>query len=129
MSQQLIMLCAAFNQSIINQKVIVSIPASKKLHEFLKLLRSLGFVSDFEIITEKKPYYRIYLIYNKLGYATLRNIYPVSKPSRRIFVNITQLRRLHKSTIILILSTTKGLLTADQALQNNLGGELFCILS
>jgi small subunit ribosomal protein S8 len=129
MSQQLLALCAAFNQSIINQKVIVSTPASKKLHEFLKLLRALGFVSDFEIITEKKPYYRIYLIYNKLGYATLRNIYPISKPSRRVFVNITQLRRLHKSTIIIILSTTKGLLTADQALRNNLGGELFCVLS
>lgn len=129
MSRQFLALCAVLNQGILNQKVIVSVSASKKLYEFLILLRALGFISDFAIITRTKLYYQISLTYNKAGYSVLRNIYPISKPSRHIYVNITQLKRLHKPTIIIILLTPNGLLTAEQALQKNIGGELYCILT
>lgn len=129
MSRQLLALCAVLNQSIVHQKIVAQLPASKKVFNFLKLLCALGFISDFEIITKKKKYYRIYLLYNKYGYSVLRNIYIISMPSRRVYLTVSNLSKLHKMTIVLILYTTKGFLTSEQALQNNIGGELVCILS
>lgn len=129
MSPQLLALSAIVNQSIVNQKIVFHVPVSRKIYMFLKLLRAQGFISDFEITTQKQQSYRISLLYNKQGSSVLRNIYPISKPSRRIYVTVKQLQKFQKSTIILIVSTTKGLLTAADALKFNLGGELFCILS
>lgn len=56
----------------------------------------------------------------------LRKIQNISKPSRRVYMNIYQLKsyKYKNKTSILILSTTLGLLSIDESIHYGMGGEV-----
>lgn len=65
------------------------------------------------------------------GEAPLKEIKTISKGSRRIYLKVNQIDQLMKKENfkgVLILSTTRGLLTHSQALKLKLGGEAICII-
>lgn len=50
----------------------------------------------------------------------------ISKPSRRVYKSVKELRKFYKQRGIVIISTSKGLMTAKEAKEANLGGEIIC---
>jgi small subunit ribosomal protein S8 len=129
MSKEIFNLYSSINQSIIHQKSSVKIIANKRLDTFLKLLLQEGFISDFEIISnDANTYYKFNLIYDKVGVNVLQYIYPISKASRRIFINLNTLQKINKLHVILVISTNLGLMTSTEALKKNQGGEIICLL-
>jgi ribosomal protein S8 len=71
---------------------------------------------------------QIYLSYDSNGCAIMEDIKNLSTPGNRKYISISSLKKdfkLSRSDLV-ILSTTKGILTADEAIFYNVGGELIC---
>lgn len=97
---------------------------------YIKILRLLyreGYIRGFNEqwdTTEGRNVIRVLLKYSLRGEPIIENIFAISKPGRRIFVNTKTLWQPKTSKGIFILSTTKGYIVDRDARFLNVGGEL-----
>ena len=61
-----------------------------------------------------------------MGQPIITNLTPMSIPSKKIYIKVSGLWKLHNGLSVFILSTTRGFLTDKQCKQMNLGGKVFC---
>lgn len=54
----------------------------------------------------------------------IHDVKRISKPSRRLYAGVHEIRPVKNGHGILVLSTPKGILTGDQAKSENAGGEM-----
>lgn len=87
----------------------------------LTKLLFLGFISSF-----KKHNTRFFVFYlNKnAGFHLFTNILSLVKPKKKLFISITKLKSFFKSDGLLLISTKKGVLTRQEALNTKTGGLL-----
>lgn len=101
----------------------VRIPYSKIKEEVLLLLKKEGFLIDFEV-EENKRTLAAHLKFEKSGTALLENIRRISKPGHRIYSPAPKSAKVRGGIGFQILSTSKGLMTDREALQQKIGGEI-----
>ena len=105
----------------------VSSPASKLRSNVLDVLKREGYIRDYSH-RELRP--GISEINIQLKYyerePVIREISRVSKPGRRIYSKITDLQRVYNGLGIAILSTPRGVLSDNEARDQNVGGEILC---
>jgi small subunit ribosomal protein S8 len=111
-------------------KATVDIPWSKIKTEIARILQEEGFIEGFSIGDEQP----VRLIHVALKYygprrtrrPVIRNIQRISKPGRRVYRGRRELPRVLSGTGIAILTTPKGVMTAQQARREHVGGEILC---
>ena len=105
----------------------VSIPSSKFRARILDVLKSEGFISDYKFLPDKKNKGSLLvdLKYNN-GSPVITEIRRVSKPGRRIYTRADSIPRIQNGLGIAIMSTSKGIMTDNDARKENLGGEILC---
>jgi len=104
---------------------IVDMPASKIKTELAKLLRDEGFITKFELLTKgSKKDIRITLRYRKNGQGVIRRLERVSRPGRRAYATRQNIPRVMAGFGAIMLTTSKGIMTDQQARQSGLGGEV-----
>ncbi len=109
--------------AVIVEKPRVALPSSKIKMAILKVLKNEGYIENFfETEKNKKKTVEIILKYNSNKKPFIMNIKRVSKPSRRVYKESQELDARKQST--LILTTSKGIMTAREAKKQNLGGEV-----
>ena len=69
---------------------------------------------------------RIYLRYTVEGVPAIRRLARVSKPGRRVYSGADDLKPVLNGLGVAVVSTSKGLLTDQQARQQGVGGEILC---
>lgn len=106
----------------------VDVPGSRIKRGILEVLRKEGFIKGYEEIDEKgnKKTLRVYLKYGPKGEKVISTIKRKSKPSRRIYKKVEELKRVLGGFGIAILSTSKGIISDKDAKRLNVGGELLC---
>lgn len=103
----------------------IELYSSKFLTSILKVLKEEGFISDYEVSDEVKPVLKVYLKYMH-GKPVIKEIKRESKPGRRVYTSISNLKKFYNGLGIRILSTSKGVMSDHQARKENVGGELIC---
>ena len=104
----------------------VSCQASKFLGNVLEVLKSEGFIRDYQKVEEaNKAEYKIDLKYHE-GERVIKEIVCISKPGRRVYCEISKLPKYYNGLGIAILSTSKGVMSDFDARQANVGGEVLC---
>ena len=104
----------------------VSIPASKMKILVAKILKDEGFISDYSIIKgEPQRTIKITLKYIDKQPAFI-GLERVSKPGLRIYTGKKEIPRVYGGLGIAVISTSKGLMTGQQAWKKNIGGEVLC---
>ena len=104
----------------------IELPASKFKIKIAEILKSEGYIIDYEVKThESKTNLFISLKYNS-GNPVINSIERVSKPGRRIFSSAQSLPKVNNGLGIAIISTPKGVMTDIDARKNNIGGEIIC---
>ncbi|MBT3704566.1 30S ribosomal protein S8 [Candidatus Peregrinibacteria bacterium] len=99
-----------------------TIPYSKIKENILKILVEKSFVTKYEKVENKFPELVVQLEEGKT--ITLKRI---SKPGQRIYVKKDDLKRPLLSGLgVRIISTSKGLMTSEEAYKKDLGGEIIC---
>ena len=102
-------------------------PASKLRNNVLDVLKREGYIRDFSQ-RELRPgisEIEIQLKYHD-GKPVIHEISRVSKPGRRIYSKIKDLQRVYNGLGIAILSTPRGVLSDNEARDQNVGGEILC---
>ena len=111
----------------VRKKECVSMPASRFRGNVLDVLQREGFIRGFQIINSEnnKNEFKIELKYHD-GEPCIKKISRVSTPGRRVYSGINSLPRHFDGLGISILSTSKGIMSDQEARQENVGGEILC---
>jgi small subunit ribosomal protein S8 len=106
---------------------LVNIPSSKLKINVAKVLKSEGYIKNFRIISDgQHRFIRIFLKYDKEGVAIIEGIKRVSKPGCRVYAGNDGIPKVLNGYGINILSTSKGLMTDNEARKTEIGGEILC---
>lgn len=101
----------------------VHMPYSQMKENILKILKAKNYVKDYVILKDGK-FPELQVMFNENSdKITIRKI---SKPGQRIYKKYEQLFRVNNGFGISIVSTSKGIMTGDDARKKKLGGELLC---
>lgn len=104
----------------------VSLPHSNAKEHVAISLRNNGFLHDVSI-TELSVGKQLHITINADGEnATITEIKRLSKPGRRQYTNAREIPQVKRGRGILIISTSKGLMTGEEARKLGVGGELIC---
>ena len=103
----------------------VEIPASKIKQSIVEILKSEGFVKDYEMIADgKQGNLRVTLKYGANREKVITGMKRISKPGLRVYAKKDQLPRVLGGLGIAIISTSKGIMSDKQARKEGLGGEV-----
>lgn len=105
----------------------VDVPASRLKMEIAKILKDEGFISDWHRI-ERGPQgvLRITLKYGPRKEETLSGLRRVSRPGLRMYASRAEIPRIRGGLGVVILSTSRGVMTDRQARRLGVGGEVLC---
>ncbi|MEQ1648356.1 MAG: 30S ribosomal protein S8 [Hyphomicrobiaceae bacterium] len=105
----------------------VSSPASRLRVRVLEVLQEEGFIRGYTEVDHKNGLKEIEI---ELKYANgqpaIREIQRVSKPGRRVYSPVRDLRAVANGLGVAILSTPKGVMSDAKAREENVGGEVLC---
>lgn len=111
-------------------KSTVEMPSSKLKVEIARILKSEGFIEEYAVGSEKPaPVMTITLKYygaRRERRPVITHLERVSKPGRRIYRGRRDLPRVMSGIGIAIVTTPKGVMTAQEARRQRVGGEVLC---
>lgn len=104
-----------------------TIPSSTIKAELARILKEQGYISDYKLEGEGvRKIITITLAYSSGKTSVIKEIQRISKPSRRVYVGKGEIPRIMGGLGTCILSTSKGILTGNEARKQGVGGELIC---
>ena len=107
----------------------VDVPHSNIKEGIAQILVSEGYVGRFDVMKRMdKKFLRIALKYTEAKKGVISGMKRVSKPGRRIYSDAYSLPRIHAGFGTAIISTSRGILTDEDARSQKLGGEVICYI-
>jgi small subunit ribosomal protein S8 len=110
------------------RKVRVEIPSSKMKIGLSDILKSRGYIVDYEVIEDSKQNKINILLKYKDGLPAISGLKKISKPGLRVYKKSTEMPRVLNGLGTAVISTSKGLLTDKEARQQLQGGEVVCYI-
>lgn len=112
------------NANMVRHESLV-IPASKMKIALSEILKSEGFIRDFEVIEDdKQGEIRVFLKYGKNNERVISGLKRISKPGLRTYVKADAVPKVLNGLGIAIISTSNGVITDKEARAKNVGGEV-----
>jgi small subunit ribosomal protein S8 len=109
------------------ERLTVDMPLSTGKKAIADVLQREGFIWDSEVIeVEGEPFktLRVNLKYGPDGERVINFIQRVSKPGRRVYARVADLKSIRQGTGITIVTTPKGVLSNREARKERVGGEV-----
>ena len=111
---------------------IVKIPSTKVTRAIAQILLDEGYIRSFRQVElpNKTKYILISLKYkrNRTKDPIIQKIQRVSRPGLRAYTSYSELPQGSRSNQTYIISTSKGLMTDQQAKNQKMGGEILCYI-
>ncbi len=103
----------------------VDIPFSNMKSEIARVLMDCNFIHDYVHVDEgPQGFLRVYLKYTPQGQPVIQGLRRVSTPGLRRYVAQREIPRVHNGLGVAILTTSKGIMTGNEARKQGLGGEV-----
>ena len=123
-TDQIADLITRIRNAIMVNKNEISVPASKLKLAILEGLKRTKFITGYNVV-EATPRNSIRVVINEINEAPrINEITKVSKPGRRVYAGVDELPKVKSGRGIVLISTSKGVMTGDEAKQARLGGEV-----
>ena len=107
----------------------VQIPASNIKKAIAQILVDEGYIKSFKVIEDgKQGVIEIALKYGPNKSQVITGLRRVSKPGLRIYSNCEDMPKVMNGLGIVILSTSKGIMTDKDARKANVGGEVLAFV-
>jgi small subunit ribosomal protein S8 len=107
-------------------KTEVNMPYSKVKHGVADLLKANNFIDRVSVEGEGISKKLIIGINAESANARITEIQRLSRPGRRMYTSAEDIPTVKRGRGIVIISTSKGLMTGDDAKKTRIGGELIC---
>jgi small subunit ribosomal protein S8 len=109
---------------------LVLIPKSKICTGIAHVLKDEGYIEEFDVIDDgKQGQLRVKLKYSNSGEKVIHELDRQSKPGCRVYRKVDDLPKVLNGMGIAVVSTSKGVMSDRKAREENVGGELLCIVS
>ena len=109
------------------QKEALDLPHSSMKEAIAKIMLSEGYIGNFEVMAKmNKKYISLTLKYIGKKKNIISGLKRASRPGRRLYVGAEKIPTIQSGFGTVILSTSKGLMTGEEAGAKKLGGELLC---
>jgi small subunit ribosomal protein S8 len=112
--------------AVLVRKTEVTLPHSNIKESVARLLQQSNFVDGVSVGDATIGKTLTVKINDESGNARITEIVRLSKPGRRYYVNALEIPTVKRGRGIVIISTSKGLMTGEQAKTEHIGGELIC---
>jgi small subunit ribosomal protein S8 len=111
------------------RKEAVDMPHSRIKEEIARIMLAEGYVGKVDSFTRlNKRNLRISFKYPAGRKLLIEGIKRVSTPGRRVYVGADRVPQVRAGFGTAIISTSKGLMTDEQARQQKVGGEVVCYI-
>ncbi len=105
-------------------KTEILVPTSKLKLAVAEILVKNGYLAACDVIPGE-PRGMLHVVINEPGtVAKISEITKVSKPGRRVYSAATEIPTVKSGRGMVIISTSRGLMTGKDAKKNHLGGEI-----
>ena len=108
----------------------VPMPLSRMKQEIARVLKEEGYILDFHVEKADHPQglLDITLKYGATNTSVIRGLRKISTPGKRHYVSCKEMPKVLDGAGIAIVSTSRGLLTDQQCMAENVGGEVLCFV-
>jgi small subunit ribosomal protein S8 len=108
----------------------VDIPYSNMKFAVSKILKEEGYTKNYKTFVDekRKKFLKVYINYDENNKSVITGLKRMSKPGRRVYVKVEDIEKLKSHLGLIILSTSKGLMTDKNARNNKIGGESLLIV-
>jgi small subunit ribosomal protein S8 len=106
----------------------VNVYMSQMNMNIAKVLKASGYITNFDVVKDERGHsmLKITLKYPDTKRTVITDIKRVSKPGRRVYVPADKIPKVLNGFGISILSTSRGVITDQEARELNVGGEVLC---
>jgi small subunit ribosomal protein S8 len=111
------------------RKEQVTMPASNLKIGIAQILKEEGYIKKYKVIRSprnKQGNLRLTLRYDDESQCVIEGLNRVSKPGRRVYVGREHDLKSHGGVGVLIVSTSQGIMTDNEAKRRGIGGEVLC---
>jgi small subunit ribosomal protein S8 len=112
--------------AIMVRKNEVTLPHSKAKEAVARLLKENNFVDDVRVEDATVGKKMVITINPEYSNARITEIVRMSKPGRRYYTSAKEIPTVKRGRGIVIVSTSKGMMTGEDAKRQHVGGELIC---
>ncbi len=100
---------------------------SKLVEAILVIFQDKGYIESFNVIEEgPKKFINVVLKYDAKGTQVINEVKKISKPGRRVYKGADEIKRFKNGYGTIVVSTSKGVLSNDDAHKQGVGGEVIC---
>jgi small subunit ribosomal protein S8 len=118
------MLTRIRNANTANHEV-VDVPASRMKQAVARILKDEGFIVDFERVEEgPQGIIRIRLKYGPNKEKVITGLRRISRPGLRVYTSKTEIPRVLGGLGLVIMSTSRGIMSGKRAKKEGCGGEV-----
>ena len=105
-------------------KTEIRVPTSKLKFAVASKLQKTNYIDTAEL-EKAEPRDILHIVINKEGEnARINEISKVSTPGRRIYAGVDEIPKVKSGRGTVLVSTSKGIMTGQEAVKNKLGGEI-----
>lgn len=105
-------------------KTEIRVPTSKLKFAVASKLQKTNYIDTAEL-EKAEPRDILHIVINKEGEnARINEISKVSTPGRRIYAGVAEIPKIKSGRGTVLVSTSKGIMTGQEAVKNKLGGEI-----
>lgn len=123
-TDQIADLITRIRNAIMVGKNEIRVPVSKLKVAVTEGLKDAGYLANYEI-EEGTPRGTLHIVISETGMpAKINEITKVSKPGRRVYVGADEIPVVKSGRGLVLISTSKGIMTGREAKKARLGGEL-----
>nr|YP_010178112.1 ribosomal protein S8 [Euphorbia hirta]QUV73622.1 ribosomal protein S8 [Euphorbia hirta] len=115
-----------------NRKGTVRIAATNITENIIKILLREGFIENVRKHQEGNKKFLVLTLRHRrkkqVPYRTSLNLKRISRPGLRIYSNYQKIPRIFGGMGVVILSTSRGIMTDREARLERIGGEILCYI-
>jgi len=106
----------------------VDVPASRFKAAIARILEQEGYISAVKLVEGDgvTPVLRLSLKYGPRGENVISGLKRVSRPGRRVYLGRDDVPKVMGGLGTSILTTSRGVMTGQQAIREGVGGEVLC---
>ena len=105
-------------------KTEIRVPSSKLTKVVAEQLQKNGYLTKVAVEEAKPRDILVVTINDPSENSTIHEITRVSKPGRRVYVAAADIPKVKSGRGLVLVSTSKGVMTGQEAVKNKLGGEV-----
>ncbi len=106
---------------------VTTLMHSKLVEAVMVVFQNKGYIESFNVVENgNKKFIKVVIKYDNNGKSVITEVKKISKPGRRVYKGINDMKLFKNGYGTIVVSTSKGVLSNEDAHKAGVGGELLC---